>query len=293
MRILRINEGSNDEIKSWIIRNCKGIYNSNMDSHLEIREEGVYFKKDVTFKRFDLPLPFKIISIGGDVTIEGSEIEDLSFLPSVIEGDFLITDSNILSFSGFPKLIEGSLEINSCKGVESFEGLNIEVNRSIYLKSLSSIKELKAEGIKVNGPGIIINQLGISSLKGIPVSESIAYYHISEVNIRNLVGLPPKVIRLFVSKCPLTSIEGIPFVITGGSKELSISTKDGDRENVNKQLELYDDILNTNPPNPNESRADYIKRILEINPEFSSIIPNEEIPKDLGGHRLLKGFDLF
>jgi hypothetical protein len=64
-------------------------------------------------------------------------------------------------------------------------------------------------------------------------------------------------------------------------------------------MDLYEETLGKIPfkpqqdANPKDERASYIKKILEENPDVSSIIPQEEIPKDLKGQKILKRLDLF
>jgi hypothetical protein len=304
MRILRINEktSSDLDIQDWFIQNCRFIFPSNFNSNIEIKEDGVHVKKPITFYHMLNPPPFKISFLGGDVKIESSTIEDFSFLPKTINGNLEITHTDIKSIDGFPTMIYGNLELNNCAVIESFEGVESTITGSININLITSLKELKAENIKFSGSGVIIRGVKITSLVGLPTYSRLdpnksPYFHISDCNIKNLIGLPEKVSNLYVSKCPLESIEGIPFYI---KEDFDITANSqGDRKKVYKQIDLYVEALEkfpfvSNPSsNTEEDRASYIKKILEANPEYSSIIPAEEIPSDLKGNRILKRLRIF
>jgi hypothetical protein len=308
MRIRRINEqtSSDRDIQDWFTKHCKSIYPSNFYSHVSIKEDGVHVKTHINFYRMESPPPFKISSLAGDVKIEASKIKDFSFLPKTINGNLELTTTDINSVEGFPTMIYGNLELSSCMLIESFNNLESSITGSIHINNVPSLKELKAENIKFRGAGVIIRGAGITTLKGLPSSIRLThkvapYFHISECPIKNLAGLPEKASQIYISKCPLESIEGIPFDITEGFRSAVNITpsSEGNREKVYKQIDLYYETLEKIPfkshpaGNLKDERASYIKRILEENPEVSSIIPQGEIPKDLKGQKILKRLDLF
>lgn len=304
MRILRINEEnySDLDIQDWFTQNCRFIFPSNFNSNIEIKEDGVYVKKPITFYQMKTPPPFKIYSIEGEVKIQSSTIQDFSFLPKTLNGNLEITDTDIKSIEGFPTMIQGNLELSNCITIESFGDVESTINGSININLITSLKELKAQNIKFGGSGVIIRGTKITSLVGLPSyskldSNKSPYFHISDCNIKNLIGLPESVKNLYVNKCPLESIEGIPFDIKEDF-DITASTQ-GDRKKVNNQIDLYVGVLEkfpfvSNPSaNPEEERASYIKKILEENPEYSSIIPREEISNDFKGNKILKRLKIF
>jgi hypothetical protein len=308
MRIRRINEqtSSDRDIQDWFTKNCKSIYPSNFYSHVSIKEDGVHVKTHITFYRMESPPPFKISFIAGDVKIEASKIKDFSFLPKTINGNLELETTDINSVEGFPTMIYGNLGLSSCMLIESFDNKESLITGMIHINSVPSLKELKAENIKFRGSGVIIKDTGITSLVGLPKSSRLnhkeaPYFHITNCDIKNLIGLPETLSQLYIFNCPLESIEGIPFDIKGGfisAVNITPSSK-GNKEKVFKQIDLYYETLEKTPfkphpaGNPKDERASYIKKILEENPEVSSIIPQEEIPKDLKGQKILKRLDLF
>jgi hypothetical protein len=248
------------------------------------------------------PPPFKIAFLAGDVKIESSIIEDFSFLPKTINGGLDLTTTDIKSLKGFPTMIYGNLELTNCGLIESFENVSTLIAGSIHINLVQSLKELKAENVKFRGAGVIIKSTSITSLIGLPVSTRLnhkeaPYFHVSDSKIENLIGLPETVSHLYISKCPLESIEGIPFNITEGFRSaVNVSTSmstGGNREKINRQIDIYYDLLEKEYPKSGETRKEYIKRVIDINPEISSIIPNEELPEDYTGHKILKKFGLF
>ena len=308
MRILRINEGnsSDKEIIDWFSVNCMWINASNFYSHIEIKESGVHLKTDIVLSGMDDIPTFPIISTAGNIKIQNSYIESLEFLPKTIDGDFEVVNSDVKSLRGFPEKIRGGLHLQNCGQFDSFEGVNSQISGGIYIDEIIALRDLKAEGIKFRGNGVIIKNLRISSLKGLPVSNRMnfkdsAFFHISKTDIKNLIGLPPKVSNLYISDCPLESIEGIPFEVSDGFRRaVNISPKNkGNKEKVYSQIDLYYDMLERfqfkpHPASsPEENRASYIKWVLEKNPEYASLVPPNEIPKDLQGQKILKRLDLF
>jgi hypothetical protein len=304
MRILRINEKtySDLDIQDWFTQNCRFIFPSNFNSNIEIKEDGVHVKKPITFYQMKTPPPFKISFLEGNIKIQSSIIDDFSFFPKTLNGGLEIIDTDIKSMYGFPTMIQGNLELNNCGVIESFGDVESTINGSININLITSLKELKAGNIKFMGSGLIIRGTKITSLVGLPSYSRLdpnksPYFHISDCNIKNLIGLPEKVSNLYVSKCPLESIEGIPFDI---KEDFDITPSiQGDRKKVLKEIDLYVDALERFPfvsnssSNPEDDRASYIKKILEANPEYTSIIPSEEIPNDLKGNRILKRLRIF
>ena len=306
MRILRINEQSDKDIIDWFTKHCKSIYASNFYSHVEIKEDGIHVKTNITFNRIQTNPPFQISFIAGDVSIENSAIENFSFLPKTINGNLDITVCDIKSLEGFPTQIYGNLSMMNCGVIESFSDIECVVTGVINFKEFPSLKELKAQNIKFRGSGIIIQDLPIQSLAGLPkhiqlTHKGAPYVHATGIPIKNLIGLPPVLSHLYISKCPLESIEGIPFEITEGFRSAVNITpsSQGDKEKVYSQIDLYYDMLErfqSKPhpaSSPEENRASYIKWALEKNPEYASLVPPNEIPKDLQGQKILKRLDLF
>ena len=302
MRILRINEQSysDRDIQDWFTKNCKSIYPSNFYSHVDIKDDGVHVKTHINFYRMQSPPPFKISFLAGDVKIESSIIEDFSFLPKTINGGLHLTTTDIKSVEGFPTMIYGNLELSNCMLIESFENVSTLITGSIHINLVPSLKELKAENIKFRGAGVIIKSTGITSLVGLPISTRLnhkeaPYFHVSDSKIKNLIGLPETVSHLYISKCPLESIEGIPFNVTEGFRSaVNVSaSREGNTEKINNQIDIYYDLLEKEYPKSGETRKDYIKRVIDIDPEISSIIPKEEIPENYSGHKILKKFGFF
>lgn len=293
MRLRRLFESIDEEsIKSWI----KGHYlGGTHNLKFEIKPDGVEFTSPVTFQISspeDVP-PFKILHLGDDTTFVKCQISDFSFLPQET-GELNFEKCTFSEISGLPKKIKGGLFFKECENMESFNGIETHVYGVLTLQDLAKFSKFGDHKIQLTGNGIIVRNTGLSSLENMPKMENVGYVHVGKSKIQNLLGLPDKLSHLYISSCPLKSIEGIPFVITEGyRKAVNIScTNDCMREKVLEQIDLYYELMETMPPQSNEDKQAYFTRILESDPTYATLIPNDQLPKEFSGGSLLKKFGL-